>query len=690
MSRRFHAAPSRGLRARRGACVLALLLCGSGGAFGEEPDAPAAPATAEDDSAMNDVIATEDEVLVTGIRTRRIVERPSAFVSVVDTDDYVAEQKDIADLLGEQVGVQVRRFGGPGEPAEVSIRGSTGSQVVVKLDGVRINSALSGSTDVSQLCLGLLESAEITRGGDPLGSGEGAIGGSVDLRTRRPGVVPINRVEVSGGAFGTWDTTVLRSARAGPLEYGIGYCGFGTDGDYTFARPDIEVATRPPTTRPSIERVNNESIRHAGNLLLGADTGEVGHLVFSDYVAYANHGEPGLDSGDDPLGGQNPYASAEEIQNLARIEWSADDLGWAGDRFETNFHHRYQRLEFDDPGVSANDESVSSLTETHSFGLEANDVWSFDAIAAGHELGLLASARRDAAYLDTAGDEGRTTVGVALSDDAGWLDDRVHLAPGVRFEWIQDLGAYWLPAIGVVLTPLPWFRIKANWQESLRAPSFDELYLPDKGFIRGNPDLLPERAQNSDVGVVLGLAELGPFRDLRFEGGVFQQDIDESIVWVPISPRTIESNNTGPARVRGFELAFEVAFTRFVRLRTNHTGLQSESLTTGRPLPGRADSESLVRLEVGEPGRWKTVGEMHRTGEIPVSPSGAIVLPSRIVWSASAAVNLAGFDALHMPDALDEFWLYLTLTNISDVAVRDGLFFPQPGRSGYIGTEIEW
>jgi vitamin B12 transporter len=690
MSRRFEAAPSRSLRARGWACVLALLLCGSGVASGEEPGAASVPAAADDGAAVSDSIATEDEIRVTGIRTQRIVGRPSAFVSVVEMDDYVAEQKDIAELLGEQVGVQVRRFGGPGEAAEVSIRGSTGSQVVVKLDGVRINSALSGSTDVSQLCLGLLESAEITRGGDPLGSGEGAIGGSVDLRTRRPGAVPVNRVEASGGAFGTWETTVLRNARAGALEYGIGYCGFGTEGDYTFARPDIEVATRPPTPRPPIVRVNNESIRHAGNLLLGTDTGEVGHLVFSDYFAYANRGEPGLDSGDDPLGGQNPYASAEEIQNLARIEWSADDLGWAGDQLEASFHHRYQRLEFDDPGVSANDEPVSSLTETHTFGVEANDVWSFDALAAGHELGLLASARRDAAYASEVGNEGRTTVGVALSDDAGWLDDRIHVAPGVRFEWIQDVGAYWLPAIGVVLTPLPWFRIKANWQESLRAPSFDELYLPDKGFIRGNPDLLPERSSNADAGVVLSLAELGPFRDLRFEGGVFQQDIDESIVWVPISPRTIEPNNTGPARVRGFELAFEVAFTRFVRLRTNHTGLQSESLTTGRPLPGRADSESLVRLEIGDPGRWKTVGEMHRTGEIPVSPSGAIMLPSRIVWSASAAINLAGFDALHMPERLREFWIYLTLDNISDVAVRDGLFFPQPGRSGYIGTEIAW
>jgi len=670
---------------------LMLLIGGVGVASGEPPDATpaseAGPAASDGERTPADDV---DELVVTGVRTRHLVERPSAFGSVIEMDDYVAEAKDLADVLAEQVGVQVRRFGGPGEPAEVTIRGSTGAQVVVKLDGVRINSALTGNTDVSQLCVGLLEDAEITRGGDSLRSGDGAIGGSVDLRTRRPGVEPINRFDVSGGAFGTWETTLLRSARAGPLEYGVGYCGFGTDGDYTFARPDIEVATRPATSRPPIVRVNNESERHAGHILLGGETGDVGQLAFSDYVTYSDRGEPGLDAGDDPLGGQNPYASSRNLQNLARLEWSADTLGWFGDRFEIGLHHRYQRVAFDDPGVSANDEPVSSLTETHTFGLDAEDVWAFDALTASHELGLILSARRDALYSDADGDEGRTTVGVALRDELGWLDDRIALVPGVRFEWIQDVGSNWLPAIGVVLTPWPWFRIKANLQKSLRAPSFDELYLPDKGFIRGNPALLPETARNADVGGVLSLAELGPFSDLRLEGGVFLQEIDESIVWVPISPRTIEPNNTGPARVRGFELAFEIALTRFVRLRTNHTGLQSESLTTGRPLPGRAESETNVRLEIGERGRWKTVGEMHRTGEIPVSPSGSIVLPSRIVWSASAAVDLAGFDALHMPKALRAFWLYLTLTNISDVAVRDGLFFPQPGRSGYIGTEIEW
>lgn len=113
-------------------------------------------------------------------------------------------------------------------------------------------------------------------------------------------------------------------------------------------------------------------------------------------------------------------------------------------------------------------------------------------------------------------------------------------------------------------------------------------------------------------------------------------------------------------------------------------------LSTGLPLPGRADSETTVRAEVGPKDVFKLVGELQRTGTIPVTLSGAIRLPSRVVYSGSVGINLARIGPLAGYDRLRALWIYATLNNISDVAVRDALFFPQPGRSGYIGTEIEW
>ena len=97
---------------------------------------------------------------------------PTAFTRVIEVEDYAGEDKQLEDLLESTPGVFVRRFGGPGEPSEVSIRGSSGSQVVVLLDGVRLNSAQSGTVDLSTIPLDLIERIEVTRGGGAVESGQ--------------------------------------------------------------------------------------------------------------------------------------------------------------------------------------------------------------------------------------------------------------------------------------------------------------------------------------------------------------------------------------------------------------------------------------------------------------------------------------------------------------------------------------
>lgn len=655
--------------------------------------AGATPSFAQGSSETKTMTSSEEspveEIVVTGFRAGALPPSPSAFTSRIEFDDYQGERTSVAELLSEQVGVQVRRFGGPGDPAEVSIRGSTGAQVVVLLDGVRMNSVLTGGTDVSQLCLGLLESAEITRGGDAIRAGDGSIGGSISFQTRRPSPETVNRVEVSGGAFGTWEADVQRSGQAGPVEYGVGYCGFVTDGDYRFARPEIQNPSVPTTPRPDLVRINNHRSRQSGNLALGADLGP-GHLRFQDYLTYTSHGVPGLDSGEGPLGGQNPFAHAWSTHNLARLVYSVDDLGAWGEGFEASLHHRYQRFAFDDPGVTAIDVPRSILTEVQTLGADAENHWNIEFLKGTWDWTVLGDFRRDILNDAQADNQSRNLGGVATEIEASWFDDRIAIVPGVRMEWVEGFGETWLPTLGLMLAPLPWLRIKGNLQKTFRAPSFDELYLPDQGFIRGNPNLQPERARNADAGVVVSVAQLGPLSDLRLEGGVFLQEVDDSILWVPVSPRTIEPYNTGRAQVKGYELSLSFAWTRFFSVIANHTGQEATLESTGRPLPGRAQSESLVRVRIGEKGRWKLIGEMNRTGRIPVSPSGAILLPERIVWSASAALNFAEILPIGWRPPVEALWLYATLNNISDVAVRDALFFPQPGRNGYLGAQITW
>jgi len=277
---------------------------------------------------------------------------------------------------------------------------------------------------------------------------------------------------------------------------------------------------------------------------------------------------------------------------------------------------------------------------------------------------------------------------VMLQEDARLLGEQIVLVPALRLDWSEGFGETWLPSVGIVVAPVPWLRVRANLQRSYRVPDFEELYFPDKGYQRGNPDLQPERARNFDAGLELGMAHVGPLTDLRFAAGWFQQDIDESIVWMQISPDTVAPRNTGAARARGVELALAFAWTSYLRLSANHTELSAE-IETGGPLPGRADRETFARAELGSPSLWKCVAELQRTGEIPVSPAGGRLLPARSVWNASAALNLARIPPLR-GSPLRKLWLVAELRNLADVAVRDSLVAPQPGRNGSLGVEAEW
>jgi outer membrane cobalamin receptor len=203
---------------------------------------PARAADADEDERPRplDITRQVPEVVAGAVERAEPSDDPSSFTEVIQVEDYRGEVASTAELLSRAVGVQVRRFGGPGDPAEISIRGSTSAQVVIQLDGFRLNTAQSGFVDLSTIPLALLDRIEITRGGGSVQAGSGAIGGVVNLVTLRPGGKPRNRVVGTAGSFDTYELSVARAATASGLEYVLGYDGFWTEGDWDFERLESE------------------------------------------------------------------------------------------------------------------------------------------------------------------------------------------------------------------------------------------------------------------------------------------------------------------------------------------------------------------------------------------------------------------------------------------------------------------
>lgn len=681
MRRRGLTGARRWESARHRVFALALVLLASTGAADETE--------VRDSAGGDDLFEGIEEVLVWGVRTGRLNPVPSVSTDSIDVDDYTAENKGLVDLLQESPGVTIRRFGGPGDPSEIAIRGSTANQVVVTVDGIRANSVLTGGLDLSNFCLPLIDRVEVTRGAGSIQEGSGAIGGTVNLVSRGGATRKTTRAALDAGSFDTVSGSLLHADRWGELDYAMGYCGLRTEGDFEFQRPVIrsdgfETRFDPEQTT----RINNERVQHGANLALGWDVGP-GRLSFLDLAYYASSGEPGIDSGNGVIAGQRTDAHSRNLANLAQLRWeSGSPTGW-GDDFSLAAYHRFERNGFRDPRVRF-DDPIDITTRIVNTGLRAHDTWQHAPLGQALESRLsLDVTHEEVRSTDRAG-RSRPMVAGAIHEQLGLLSDRLLLSAGARVDWTDGFDPQVLPALGLVIDPAPWIRLRGQAGRAYRAPTFDELFLPDQGFLRGTPTLSPEDAWNLDAGLEVELEALGPLSSVRLSATGFLRKIDESIVWVRISLQTIAPINTGSATSRGVELEASFDVGPWAGVSANYTWTDSERDDNGARLAGQPEHETFVRLRVGPEKTWKIVTEMRHATAILVDEGGSLELPDRTIWNLSASVDVAAIEALPFDGFADQLWFYARLDNLSDEAVRDSVSFPQPGRNASAGFEVRW
>jgi outer membrane cobalamin receptor len=634
-----------------------------------------------------------EELVVRGVVTGTLADDPSAFSTSIDLEALVGEQKLLADILAETQGVQIRRFGGPGDRAEISIRGFAPSQVVVVLDDVRLNSSRGGGVDLSSIPIELLEEVEVSRGGGAVTAGSGAMGGVVHLRTRRPGAVAKTGFRGGGASHNTWNGSVFKSAPGEIADYAIGYHFFRTDGDFKFQRPTTvftESGAESTPDPPSAIRLNNQQEKHTAIVKIGRPFGEGSYLSVEEIFAHSSGGQPGPDNGGGTTAGQQTDAHLRRAFSLSRIGWEDVPLEAIGAKFEGSASYRFDRSEFEnlkptfgDPFENDVDDATAALTLRSKWNLNlSNFEYNFAA-----ELGT---------SLDTfdANDQrnrDRKSVYGLVREDMSFLDKTLRITKALRLDRAQGFSHRWVPSLGAVWWPLPWVRVKGNAESSFRVPSFEELFLPDRGSAEGNPDLHPEKARNFDIGLEVIFDEAGPLNNLRFEAAHFYSDIKNSIVWVPVNPRKLRPINTDEATSKGWEFAASLGLGRYFTASANHTIVDATYNRGGQRLPGRANHETNVRVGIKDPDLWKVVSELQRTGSITVSASGNVKLSSRKVWNASAGVNLGRLlRKWGVPTALDRLWASAALSNIGDASVRDAVFFPQPGRTLSLALEGSW
>lgn len=171
------------------------------------------------------------EVQVIGTRAPAALGSVVSDVVVIDRDRIRASSADsIEDLLRREGGMQASRNGGPGQTAGLMIRGSSSSSTLVLIDGVRIGSATLGQTDLATISLGQVERIEIMRGPGSSLYGADAIGGVVNIVTRRGDGAPYLRGNIAGGNHASGEGYAALSGSNAGFDYALSVSGETTKG----------------------------------------------------------------------------------------------------------------------------------------------------------------------------------------------------------------------------------------------------------------------------------------------------------------------------------------------------------------------------------------------------------------------------------------------------------------------------
>lgn len=531
----------------------------------------------------------QEDVLIEA--TREDPRAPSAWRARLDVGRLQLEGGELSDALRQLPGVVVRRQGGAGSPQTLSVRGVSGQQVKVLLDGVALNPAAGGGVDLSLLPPGLLTGAEVYRGGSGARFGNGAIGGALLLRPALPSDGWRLDLSAGLGSPGVKRFGAAASAGARRVQGLLSVDLFQSDGDFRF-----EDAQGTPLTRLNADVSRLGAL---GSLRWRPD--DRTEVALTEMWVASDRGQPGPAEFQASL----DAARARDQRNTMSLNasrrdlWSAPEaaldgrltLGWRS--AQRHYRNPDRLLQSAVPYDTTTDEDAVSL--------EANAslyAWASLAAHLNAELTQAQLRRRERVDLNLNARErfGRGSSALALSLEWLLAQDRLSILPALRLENVQGFALQASPALGARFEVSESWALMGNVARAWRAPGFDELFLRAE-FLEGDPDLRPESAISADLGI-----RWSPLRQLSVEAVAFWVDIDELILFLPVSATLYRASNTGSAVSRGVEASLNAAPWRWLRVSGaftfNETFLRAPPQD---PLPGRPLWTASGELRVVRP-----------------------------------------------------------------------------------------
>ncbi|MDR2876570.1 MAG: TonB-dependent receptor [Chromatiales bacterium] len=532
--------------------------------------------------------ADASPVVVTATRTALDVDEVLAPVVVITREQIERQQgMDIADLLRFHAGFDIGRNGGPGQATSLFLRGTDSNHVLVMIDGVRINPGTIGGAALHNLQPELIERIEVVKGPRSALYGSDAIGGVINIITRRATQGDEVDISAAGGSFDTTRFTAgARHASDSGMRFGVDVSSYNTDG---FA----------PSTSSDVKRGHD-------NLGVNAHVGQRFSLFDVELTHFQAQGNTEyLDFFLAPL-------DQDFLNSVTALRFEATP--------SANWRTRLKLSQMKDE-IDQNQSEDFAHTDRRTIDWQ-NDVHlgSAQLLTAGLEF---SREQTSAASFGTVFDEDRDIRAAYLQDAIEYGAHRAVLATrytdydgfGEQLTWGVDYG-YWLTEAT---------RFTAAVGTAFRAPDQTDRF----GF-GGDPNLKPEKARNVELGM---LHRFSPAQRVTLQA--FQNDLDQLIEFDFSAGGMI---NIAQARIRGVELSYEYAAGPWYFL-TQATMQDPVSRDSGNQLPRRTKRSVTASLDYTLK-RWQLGSDMLLAAERRDSDFSDATLPGYGIVNLHAALAL--------------------------------------------------
>jgi vitamin B12 transporter len=507
-------------------------------------------------------------VFVTAARTAQPLANVLADVRVIDAEQIrAAGAATLTELLQSFGGVEIAASGGRGQTSAVFMRGSNANHIVVLIDGVRVQSATSGTNAFETIPLEQIERIEVLRGPASSLYGPDAIGGVIQIFTRSGMLNGADSLQARIGA-GTWNTREASAAASrsfGTTRIGLsaGYSesrGFSatTAGNFSFDPDPDETRNRNLGLQLDQDWAAGQSVRL--------------HTLQSDskvdFDCFGSSGDMNHQRiGSTALESRNRIAPA--WQSTLRLARGTDDI------------------------VSSNG-ACASRFRTH----QDQASWQNDLALDAGPLVLGLEARREQVRSDTA----FTTTARRTASAFGSLGatrDAHSAQASLRYDHNSQFGGRTSGSVAYAWQATPDWRFGAGAGNAFKAPSFNDLYFPFIDFgggftFAGNPQLRPERARSGEVSA-------------RYQASGFQAALTlfenriRDLIAVDASATTVV--NIDSARIRGATLTGQYGGDAW-RAQLEFTRQNPVDESHGTQLARRARAFGSASV-TASPGAWR-------------------------------------------------------------------------------------